>query len=155
MPYKLMTSIEELLNVHKSKKAEIKKANAVAETNSSNLTVDRTEIKRHVEEMIASNRVMVFSKSYCPYCTQAKMALRSIPDLDFAVVEMDDGEHDGWQACVAEVAKSKATVETASNNTLSVPQIFISEHYIGGADDLADMFTDRRLSKMLGRPSQS
>jgi glutaredoxin-related protein len=36
---------------------------------------------------------------------------------------------------------------------MSVPQIFIKQVYIGGADDLADMFGDERLATMLGRAS--
>lgn len=113
---------------------------------------DNPEIYDAINVMIASNSVIVFSKSYCPYCRQAKMALKSIPNLDFAVVEMDDGEHDGWQSCVAGIAKEKAIAEAQTNNTMSVPQIFINQKYIGGADDLADMFGNERLSKMLGRP---
>jgi glutaredoxin len=147
-----MTSVEDLLNNHKKKKKEINKANALTDDNASKVNVDHLEIRKAVDDMIASNRVLVFSKSYCPYCRQAKMALRSIPDLDFAVVEMDDGEHEGWQACVSEIAKERTVPETANNNTMSVPQIFINERYVGGADDLADMFTDQRLSKMLGTP---
>jgi glutaredoxin 3 len=149
---KNMTSIEDLLNNQKKKKTEIKKANALTDDNKLKVNVDHLEIKKVVDDMIASNRVVVFSKSYCPYCRQAKMALQSIPDLAFAVVELDDGEHEGWQACISEIAKEKTVPETANNNTMSVPQIFINDRYIGGADDLADMFTDQRLSKMLGKP---
>eukprot|EP00980_Cylindrotheca_fusiformis_P016949 scaffold5159_cov112-Cylindrotheca_fusiformis.AAC.3 len=143
-----MTSIQELLGGYQKRKEDIKEANSIA----SEANVDKTEIKKSAEQLIASNRIVVFSKSYCPYCTQAKMALRSIPNLDFVAVEMDDGQHEGWQVCVSEIARDKAIPETSSNNTMSVPQIFVNGQCIGGADDLSDMFTDQRLSKMLGRP---
>lgn len=79
------------------------------------------------------------------------MALQSVPKLEFQVIEMDDGCHEGWQAQVAQVAKSVGAKEVANNNTMSVPKIFVNQIYVGGADDLADMFTDGRLSDMLGR----
>ncbi len=81
-----MTSIEYLLNNQKKMKTEIKKANALTDDNASKVNVDHLEITKVEDNMIASNRVVVFSKSYCPYCRQAKMALQSIPNLDFAVV---------------------------------------------------------------------
>ena len=107
---------------------------------------------KEIQSLIDSNTIMVFSKTYCPFCRQAKMALRSVPNLEFHVVEMDDGSHDGWQGNVSKIAKSLAAQEAANNNTASVPQIFIKQQYIGGAEDLADMFADGRLAKMLGRP---
>ena len=110
------------------------------------------EIVKEIQALIQSNDVMVFSKSYCPYCRQAKMALRSIPDLEFVAVEMDDGDHEHWQSQVAKLALTVAVPEAKNNNTSSVPQIFVKQQYIGGADDLAEMFTDERLAKMLGRP---
>ena len=147
-----MPSIEELLNSHKKKKEEIRKSNPVRKADSeAPAHIDQDAVRKNVEELIQSNKVMVFSKSYCPYCTQAKMALKSIPNLEYQTIEMDDGSHEGWQHMVAAVAKDHLTPDTANNNTMSVPQIFINKAYIGGADDLADMYTDGRLAKLLGR----
>lgn len=151
-----MPSIEELLNSQKEKKEEIRKTNPVLKANAEPPAhIDKDQVRQDVEALIQSNNVMVFSKSYCPYCTQAKMALRSIPNLKFETIEMDDGNHEGWQHVVAEVSKDHLTPETANNNTMSVPQIFIQQQYIGGADDLADMYADGRLAKLLGRESLS
>ena len=41
-----------------------------------------------VKEMIDGNKVMVFSKSYCPFCTKAKNLLKN-GDVDFTVIELD------------------------------------------------------------------
>ena len=57
----------------------------------------------------------------------------------------------GWQAFIAELAKTTAIPSAANNNTKSVPQIFINQKYIGGADDLADIYLDKTLATMLGR----
>lgn len=48
---------------------------------------------------IAAAKVVVFSKTYCPYCTKAKRALESVglPASAFVVHELDkmsDGETD-------------------------------------------------------------
>lgn len=148
-----MPSIEELLNSNKKKKEDIRKTNPILKANSEPPAhIDHDEVRKNVEALIHSNKVMVFSKGYCPYCTQAKMALRSIPNLEFQTVELDDGSHEGWQHMIARVATDHLTPETANNNTMSVPQIFINQSYIGGADDLADIYTDGRLAKLLGRP---
>jgi glutaredoxin 3 len=147
-----MTAVEDLLRKQSHKRTD--------ETETREKDVQEAEdaplsphVQQEIDALIESNEVVVFSKSYCPYCRQAKMALRSISGLDFVVVEMDDGQHDGWQARIAELAKSKAVPEAARNNTMSVPQIFIKQLYIGGAEDLADMYVDKRLATMLGRAS--
>ncbi|KAL3941907.1 MAG: hypothetical protein SGBAC_003799 [Bacillariaceae sp.] len=157
-----MPSIEEMLNDAKKKKEEIRKTNPVLKVDSEiPARIDQDAVRKEVEALIQSNNVMVFSKSYCPYCTQAKMALRSIPDLEFKTIEMNadhsapEISYDGWQQIVSQVAKEQLTAVTANNNTMSVPQIFINQSYIGGADDLADMYTDGRLAKLLGRESLS
>jgi glutaredoxin 3 len=145
-----MTAVEELLKKQAQKHKE--EADVLTEAQSGvEDSVALSQIQEGVKAMIESNSIVVFSKSYCPFCRQAKMALRSIPDLEFAVIEMDDGQHDGWQAQVAQLAESKAIPEAANNKKMAVPQIFINQKYVGGAEDLADMFVDQRLATMLGR----
>ena len=47
--------------------------------------------KAIVDEAIAANPVMVFSKSYCPYCSKAKRALESVlPREKISVMELDE-----------------------------------------------------------------
>jgi glutaredoxin-related protein len=83
------------------------------------------------------------------------MMLNSIPHLDIQVIEMDDSHHTGWQAQVADLAmipERQAFPESVQgNNTKSVPQIFIHGKYVGGADDLTDLYTDGRLATLLNR----
>ena len=35
-------------------------------------------VKKFVDDSITNNKVMVFSKTYCPYCTMAKEALNDV-----------------------------------------------------------------------------
>lgn len=41
-----------------------------------------------VNEMIDGNKVMVFSKSYCPFCIKAKNLLKE-GNVDFSLIELD------------------------------------------------------------------
>ena len=48
-----------------------------------------TEAKKVIMGYLDDNRVMVFSKTYCPYCTKAKKALLSLLDASqLAVLEV-------------------------------------------------------------------
>lgn len=64
---------------------------------------------------------------------------------------MDGRNHNGWQDYLSQLVKEQLIyAETLSNNnTKSVPQIFISQKYVGGADDLADIYKDGRLVDLL------
>lgn len=45
-------------------------------------------VLEHIKSLITKNDVVVFSKSYCPYCTKAKSALKSI-NINYEVLELD------------------------------------------------------------------
>ena len=61
--------------------------------NSSN--ADKEEIKTWINQEISSNLVVVFSKTYCPYCRKAKNAFQAAGLDKYTVHELDkrnDGE---------------------------------------------------------------
>ena len=72
-----------------------------------------------VQELIKSNKVVVFENSWCPYCRQAKEALKS-KGIDHKVVEVD--------------AALKRELVALTGQT-SVPQVFVKETFVGGAND--------------------
>lgn len=47
--------------------------------------------KQLVEKAVAENAVAVFSKSYCPYCTQTKNLLASVVG-NYYLIELDRDE---------------------------------------------------------------
>lgn len=49
--------------------------------------VDREAIRARVNDLISANKVMVFSKSTCPFCFEAKRAL-SKHTKDYKVLEV-------------------------------------------------------------------
>ena len=50
-------------------------------------------IEERISGLVKGNKVMVFSKTYCPFCTKAKQILKSA-GIDFKAYELDK-EADG------------------------------------------------------------
>ncbi|KAF0396055.1 glutaredoxin 3 [Gigaspora margarita] len=88
------------------------------------------EIKSQVEEAIAKNHIMVFSKSYCPYCNRAKQTLDELK-VKYQALELDTME-DGpaIQNYLAEKTNQK-----------TVPSIFIGQKHIGGREIILFMIS--------------
>ena len=72
-----------------------------------------------VAEVITSAPVVVFAASWCPYCKQAKAALKEA-GIEFKDVEVTDAQ--------------KAELKALTGKT-SVPQVFVKGQFIGGCND--------------------
>jgi glutaredoxin 3 len=92
-----------------------------------------------IESQITSNKVTVFSKSYCPYCTSTKSLLDEMK-VDYQAIELDKRE-DG-------AAIQSALVEKTGQRT--VPNTFIGKEQVGGNDKLQAAAKNGTLKKMLG-----
>ncbi|KAJ5408534.1 glutaredoxin [Penicillium cosmopolitanum] len=84
--------------------------------------------KTKAQKLIDENAVVVFSKSYCPYCTSSKSLLSSF-DANFTLVELDQID-DGS-------AIQDALQEISGQRT--VPNIWIKQNHIGGNSDLQNV----------------
>ncbi|KAJ5295248.1 hypothetical protein PENANT_c001G00470 [Penicillium antarcticum] len=83
-----------------------------------------------VQKIIDDSGVVVFSKSYCPYCTSTKSTLRSL-DATFECLELDKMKDGGEiQAALQELTKQR-----------TVPNIFINRKHIGGNSELQKLNT--------------
>ncbi|KAL3893789.1 MAG: hypothetical protein SGCHY_005634, partial [Lobulomycetales sp.] len=80
---------------------------------------------QQVDDLVAGEKVVVFSKSYCPYCINTKKLLAG-KGIDFALVELD--EIPGGSDVQAYLAKK--------TGQRTVPNIFIAQKHIGGNSDL-------------------
>ncbi|OLL21714.1 Glutaredoxin [Neolecta irregularis DAH-3] len=97
------------------------------------LQMDATKIK--TDRIITENSVVVFSKSYCPYCRATKDRLSSL-QIQFFVMDLDQiDDGDAIQNFLAE-----------KTNQRSVPNIFIGEAHIGGNSDLQKINDDQLLA---------
>jgi glutaredoxin 3 len=96
--------------------------------------------KDRVDQLIKGNRVMVFSKSYCPYCTKAKRALTTVlPKDKFTVLEIEnDAECNEIQDYMLSLTGGR-----------SVPRVFVDGVFIGGGDDTDALARSGKLEVML------
>ncbi|KAH8388655.1 hypothetical protein KR009_007926 [Drosophila setifemur] len=89
-----------------------------------------------VRDTIANNKVVLFSKSYCPYCSMAKEQFRKL-DVKATVIELDQRD-DGneIQAVLGEMTGSR-----------TVPRCFIDGKFIGGGTDVKRLYDQGILQK--------
>ena len=89
---------------------------------------------------IESNNVVVFSKSYCPFCTATKELFASL-DVDITVHELDKMGDDG-------PALQHALLQMTGQK--SVPNVFVKGQHMGGNDDTQAAAKEGKLQEMLG-----
>nr|XP_043618572.1 glutaredoxin [Erigeron canadensis] len=90
------------------------------------------------KELVSSNPVVVFSKSYCPYCVSVKELLTGVGS-SFKVIELDlqsDGKE--MQAALLEWTKQR-----------TVPNVFIGGKHIGGCDSTVALHQQGKLVPLL------
>ena len=95
-------------------------------------------VVEEVQSKISSNKVMVFSKSYCPFCVRAKGALKDL-GLEFEVEELDKVKGGS--------ETQGALLEMTGQRT--VPNVFINGKHLGGCDDTLAAIRSGQLQKML------
>jgi len=87
-----------------------------------------------VENYIKNNKVMVFSKTTCPFCTKIKQLFDS-QGFKYEVLELDQtAEGPAIQAALAEKSGQR-----------TVPNVFINGDHIGGCDDTLKLHADNQL----------
>lgn len=87
-------------------------------------------LRSKTEEIIGLTPVVVFSKSWCPFCTKAKEALRQA-GVYFQVLELD--ELDPQTGAKIQEALGEIT------GAQSVPRVFVGGRCIGGGDETAEL----------------
>lgn len=90
------------------------------------------------KNLVSSNAVVVFSKSYCPYCVQVKQLLSSL-GVKSKVIELDE-ESDGSEL-------QSALAEWTGQRT--VPNVFIGGKHIGGCDSTVAKHGEGKLVPLL------
>ncbi|XP_027911289.1 glutaredoxin-C3 [Vigna unguiculata] len=95
-------------------------------------------VSAFVQNSIYSNRITLFSKSYCPYCLRAKRILAELNEKPF-VVELDLRD-DGYEI-------QSVILDLIGRRT--VPQVFVNGKHIGGSDDLSAAVQSGELQKLL------
>ncbi|XP_015879311.2 glutaredoxin [Ziziphus jujuba] len=90
------------------------------------------------KEIVSSNPVVVFSKTYCPYCVTVKQLFTQL-GATFKVIELDT-ESDGSeiQSALAEITGQR-----------TVPNVFIGGNHIGGCDNTKALHKDGKVITLL------
>jgi len=92
-----------------------------------------------VKLQVSSNKVVVFSKSYCPYCKKAKAAIKDAGLSEFYVIELDERDDgDAIQDALLKITGAR-----------SVPRVFIGGKFVGGGDDVKRLSDQGKLQPML------
>ncbi|KAF4671220.1 hypothetical protein FOL47_001666 [Perkinsus chesapeaki] len=100
--------------------------------------VSKEDAKKLVDDEIAGNKVVVFSKSYCPHCKKAKAALDSI-GVEYKVIELDGrGDCDTIQDYLNQLTGAR-----------TVPRVFIDGKCIGGGSETVALKNSGELQKMI------
>ncbi|PWN30686.1 glutaredoxin [Jaminaea rosea] len=97
--------------------------------------------KQAAEKLISENLIAVFSKSYCPYCRQAKQVISSLglPSNKVGIVELDQmNDGSDIQAYV-----------TDKTGQRTVPNIFINGKHLGGCSDILEAEKSGELKKLV------
>mmetsp|Transcript_3304 Transcript_3304/g.12369 ORF Transcript_3304/g.12369 Transcript_3304/m.12369 type:complete len:267 (+) Transcript_3304:1579-2379(+) len=93
-------------------------------------------------DAIRAHRVVIVSKSYCPYCRAVKKLLaEQYPEVHPHVIEID------LDARVDMTEFQNAMAETYGQRT--VPQVFIGAQRVGGSDDTFRAHVDGTLGRLL------
>ena len=83
-----------------------------------------------------NKKVIMYTKSYCPYCVKAKQLLKN---KKVTVTEIDITNN---QLLIDEMLLK-------SSGSKTVPQIFIDDFYVGGCDELYALNDKGKLDKLL------
>ncbi|PNH01365.1 Glutaredoxin [Tetrabaena socialis] len=93
-----------------------------------------------IKETVAANKVVVYSKTYCPYCTRAKGLLSDLK-VPFKVLELD--------TMGAEGTELQDALQTITGRR-TVPQVFVGGKFLGGCDDTVAAHASGSLKTVLG-----
>jgi glutaredoxin 3 len=96
-------------------------------------------VKQIVDDAIANNAVMMFSKTYCPFCDMAKDALRAAGVEDYELMEMEN------RSDCSEMQDYLKKLTGAR----SVPRVFIHGKCIGGGSEAKALQKSGKLIKMI------
>ncbi|KAG5513248.1 hypothetical protein PMAC_001618 [Pneumocystis sp. 'macacae'] len=96
------------------------------------------EIMTYVDQIISENKVVVFSKSYCPYCDRTKELFQN-SQINFTVLELD---------VIGNKIQEYLFQKTGQR---TVPNIFINQEHIGGNSDLEALKNTGELARYLNK----
>jgi len=97
-----------------------------------------SEVAQMVKEKIDKHCIMIFSKTWCPYCKSAKQAFDELKK-QYEVYELDkNAKSDEIQDVLHELTGAR-----------SVPRVFVNGKCIGGGTETNNMLKSGELQKLV------
>ena len=98
-------------------------------------------VKEKIDALLQEKKVVVVSKSYCPFCKKAKQVLAkyNIPKEDIAILEIEN------DSSCEEIQQYMQ----ALTGGRSVPRVFIGGKCIGGGDETMALHNKGKLEPLL------
>ena len=114
-------------------------AQSSASASASTENMDAT--KKFIEDEISQHKVVIFSKSYCPYCVDTKKLFqkKEFKDVDVVVHELEKMKNG---------AAIQSTLGSMSGQR-TVPSVWIGGTFIGGNSETQAAYKNGKLSSML------
>ena len=112
---------------------------ATSTTTANNNNNQSLSTKEWVQQLVSSHKVVVFSKTYCPFCHRTKQTFRHLKTADVVVVEIDAQDNGG------EIQR----ILYGMTGQLTVPSVWINGTFLGGNDDTQAALRSGQLEKML------
>ena len=108
--------------------------------------MSRTSIAKFIKQQNATNQVVVYGKTYCPYCQATKnLFKKSLPSVQVKVIELDQEEN----------GVIMQQVLLAMTGQRTVPNVFVNNQHVGGNDDVQEAFRNGTLQKMLQKDNDN
>eukprot|EP00469_Lotharella_globosa_P003766 CAMPEP_0167799608 /NCGR_PEP_ID=MMETSP0111_2-20121227/17145_1 /TAXON_ID=91324 /ORGANISM="Lotharella globosa, Strain CCCM811" /LENGTH=206 /DNA_ID=CAMNT_0007694525 /DNA_START=9 /DNA_END=629 /DNA_ORIENTATION=- len=86
---------------------------------------------------VQDNTVMIYSKSYCPFCVKVKDLFQKM-GVEAKVIELDEQSTDDMESTLKELTQQR-----------TVPQVFVKGKFIGGCDDTMAAYSAGKLQELL------
>ncbi|KAL9657053.1 hypothetical protein ABK040_002679 [Willaertia magna] len=87
-----------------------------------------------IKNLVNSSKVVIFSKTYCPYCSNAKKLFEKL-GTEYKAVELDTfDEGSDYQNILAQMTKQK-----------TVPSIWVQGEFLGGFSDVKALHDQNKL----------
>ncbi|XP_066152786.1 uncharacterized protein Grx1 [Euwallacea fornicatus] len=91
-----------------------------------------------VKNLIASDKVVIFSKTTCPYCKLAKEVFDKLKEK-YTAVELDKrNDGDEIQSILGDITGAR-----------TVPRVFIKGNCVGGGSDVKSLFEKGELQTLV------